>query len=392
MGVLLPKMLRITIVIICVYIDIAKGITSADIIASHNYPVEVHTVVTRDGYILNAFRIPSSKFCRRSGPKPAVLFQHGMTASSDVFLVNGPRDALPFMLADACFDVWLSNSRGTRYSRSHTSLDPSKGEFWHFSWHEIGIEDVAAFIDYILTTTHQRALHYVGHSQGCTTLTVLLSMRPEYNNLVKTAILMAPAVFMAHTATLGQTLLRRYIMRLPDGEFMFHKKFLNDILGATCGLYVVRVFCSTYFMISNGKVSQHLNTSIVPLLTATHPAGISTRQPKHFIQLTDSGKFRMYDFGIIGNMITYRSLSPPDYPLHKVRPLTPVHIFYSDDDFSTSKEDVLNFAARVPQPTMHRIAEKSWHHMDFVHALTVAEVINKPIIEIFNKFDQLKKF
>jgi len=38
---------------------------------------------------------------------------------------------------------------------------------------------------------------------------------------------------------------------------------------------------------------------------------------------------------------------------------------------------------------MHRIPKTTWHHMNFLHALTVAEVINKPIIEIFKELDQL---
>ncbi|XP_016959911.1 lipase 3-like [Drosophila biarmipes] len=382
-------MLHKAVLLLSVYIDIAQGITSADIIASHNYPVEIHTIVTRDGYILTAFRIPSSVFCRQSEPKPVVLFQHGMTASSDVFLVNGPRDALPFMLADACYDVWLSNSRGTHYSRRHIFLSPSKKAFWRFSWHEIGKEDVAAMIDYILAATNQKALHYVGHSQGCTTLVVLLSTRPQYNKLVKTAILMAPAVFMRHTSTLAQTVLRKYIMKTRDHEFMFHNRVLSDILRVKCGLPAANVLCSAFFLMSNGRVSPHFNRSTIPLIAATLPAGISSRQPKHFIQLTDSGKFRMFDFGITKNLLTYRTVAPPDYQLKNVRPLTPVHIFYSDDDFSTTKQDVEHFASRLQEAVLHRISKSSWHHVDFVHAMTVAEVINKPIIQIFKRFEQL---
>ncbi|XP_033167819.1 lipase 3 [Drosophila mauritiana] len=378
-----------TFILLCLCIDLAKGLITSEIIASHNYPVEVHTVLTRDGYYLNAFRIPGSKFCQQSGPKPAVLFQHGMSASSDVFLLNGPQDSLAFMLADACFDVWLSNSRGTRYSRRHVSLDPSNDAFWRFSWHEIGTEDVAAFIDYILDTTKQRALHFLGHSQGCTTLVVLLSMRPEYNKLVKTAVLLAPAVFMRHTSTLSQTIFRRFIMAMPDKEYMYHNGVFNKLLSNVCGLFIARVFCTTFYLISNGKISKHLNTSVIPLIAATLPAGVSTRQPKHFIQLTDSGKFRQFDFGIVRNLIHYKSLEPPDYTLSNVRPLTPVHIFYSDDDSSTAKEDIQNFAARVPEAVMHRISTPGWHHTDFVHSMTVADVINKPVIEIFRSFERL---
>jgi len=139
-------------------------------------------------------------------------------------------------------------------------LDPSDEDFWRFSWHEIGTEDVAAFIDYILDTTKQRALHFLGHSQGCTTLVVLLSMRPEYNKLVKTAVLLAPAVFMRHTSTLLQTVFRSFIMAMPDKEFMYHNGVLNKLLSNVCGLFVARVFCTTFFLISNGKISKHLNT------------------------------------------------------------------------------------------------------------------------------------
>lgn len=39
-----------------------------------------------------------------------------------------------FMLADAGFDVWLTNARGNTYGRAHTYLDPDRDkEFWQFS-------------------------------------------------------------------------------------------------------------------------------------------------------------------------------------------------------------------------------------------------------------------
>ncbi|KAH8233681.1 hypothetical protein KR026_011170 [Drosophila bipectinata] len=354
------------------------------IIKGHNYPVESHYTRTRDDYILQAFRIPNSASCQRPGTKPVVIFLHGMTASADTFLLNGPKDGLPFMLADACYDVWLANFRGTRYSRLHAYLNPNKNEFWRFSFHEIGVEDLAAFIDYILQLTNEKTVNVVAHSQGCTTLLVLLSMRPEYNEKVKTAILMAPAAFMEHTSTLGQTVFRPYIMLSPDSEYLQHSKFRSHIMPTVCRLGRWSV-CNLYLYL-NGRPSSHFNTSVYPSLLATHPAGISTRQPKHFIQLTDSGKFRQYDYGSVKNLIVYGQKSPPDYKLYNVRPLSPVHIFYSDDDSSTNATDIRLLGSKLTSVVMNRITKPTWHHLDFIFATTVAKDINMPIIQILDKF------
>lgn len=94
--------------------------------------------------------------------------------------------------------MWLGNARGTTYARKHVDFNPDddKSEFWDFSWHEIGVYDVPASIDYVLQQTQQESLIYVGHSQGTTDFFVMASELPEYNQKVKLAVSLAPVAFM----------------------------------------------------------------------------------------------------------------------------------------------------------------------------------------------------
>ena len=103
-----------------------------------------------------------------------------------------------YILADAGYDVFLMNSRGTTYSRNHISKNPdnSSSGFWQFTWFEIGVYDNAAVIDYVLEKTNTAKVYFIGLSQGTTTLMVLLSERPEYNEKIAAASLIAPVGYM----------------------------------------------------------------------------------------------------------------------------------------------------------------------------------------------------
>lgn len=48
-----------------------------------------------------------------------VLWHDGIT-----WLLLPPDQSLAFLLADNGFDVWIANTRGTKYSRGHVSLSP----------------------------------------------------------------------------------------------------------------------------------------------------------------------------------------------------------------------------------------------------------------------------
>ncbi|XP_033220877.1 lipase 3-like [Belonocnema kinseyi] len=124
---------------------------------------------------------------------------HGNLGSSADWVVTGPSNGLAFLLADSGYDVWLGNNRGNTYSKNHTMFLETSYGFWDFSWHEMGIYDLPAMIDFILQITGQKQLFYIGYSQGGTQFFVMNSMKPEYNDKIRLGVTFAPAVFLGNT-------------------------------------------------------------------------------------------------------------------------------------------------------------------------------------------------
>lgn len=117
------------------------------------------------------------------------------------------------MLADAGYDVWLGNARGTEPSREHVRLRPNglfQKAYWSFSWHQIGVYDLPAVIDHILDTTKQKQLNYIGFSQGTTSFLVMASSRPDYNDKIHDAHLLAPVANLKDQRNVLFTALAKY--------------------------------------------------------------------------------------------------------------------------------------------------------------------------------------
>ncbi|KAJ9595449.1 hypothetical protein L9F63_013360, partial [Diploptera punctata] len=170
-------------------LDSPVGCSMFDVIKKYGYPAEKHFVTTEDGYILQLFRIPYIH------KKPVAVLHHGLGCTSRDWVLLGPNKSLGYLLADEGYDVWLSNFRGSFYSRNHTYLSIKSKQFWDFSWHEIGIYDAPAIFNYIINTTGVESHYHVGYSMGATVLFVLASMKPEYNKNIRLLVAQGPPVF-----------------------------------------------------------------------------------------------------------------------------------------------------------------------------------------------------
>lgn len=125
----------------------------------------------------------------------------------------------------------MGNARGTRNSRRHIKYQPDgreRKEFWSFSWHEIGVYDLPATIDYILEETKRTQLHYVGYSQGATAFLVMTSILPSYNEKIIWMNAIAPVAFLRNIQSIFHRVFQ-YMYRPIKITFELFKIYELDV-------------------------------------------------------------------------------------------------------------------------------------------------------------------
>ncbi|XP_055375623.1 lipase 1-like [Condylostylus longicornis] len=351
-----------------------------NLVKKYGYPAEIHNVVTEDGYILELHRIP------RPNGQP-VLLQHGILDTSAAWVLMGPTASLGYILYDLGYDVWMGNSRGNRYSKNHKHLNVSSKEFWDFSWHEIGIYDLPATIDYILNVTNYEKIHYIGHSQGTTIFWVMGSERPEYNNKILSMQALAPIAYLnkvrspliALVNILGTLDTAAKILGIK--QLLPHHEYVVQT-----GLYLCQDVAITHSLCSNlifliaGFNHEEWNTKMLPAIIGHVPAGCSVKQAIHFGQIKRSSTFRQYDYGMYTNWKKYGSIKPPNYNLDKIT--APVYFHYSENDWLAHVHDVEILYEKLNNTKgKHLVSHSKFNHLDFLWATNVKSLVYEKVIE-----------
>ncbi|XP_042218607.1 lipase 3-like [Homarus americanus] len=369
--------------------------STPDLIRSSGYPAETHHVTTEDGYILELHRIPCGVQCvltEEHRPRPVALLHHCLLCSSSDFVMNTPDKALAYMMADAGYDVWLTNARGNTYSRNHVHLSPEDKEFWQFSWNEMAMYDVPAVIDYVLNVTRQEDLYYVGFSMGTTVFWAMMSERPEYANKIRFMVALGPVAHVQHIAgPLGY--LAPFVSQieitmnlLGKYELLSFGPVIDRLISTFCNEQLfTSAICQNILFLICGPNPKEMNKEFLPIMLSHTPAGTSVRTVTHYLQEARSGKFQKYDFGTLGNLRQYGSLSPPSYNLSRVT--VPVALFWSDNDWLADPTDVLHLVGQLPHVVYsHRVEDSKFTHLDFVWALHADKLVYHDLLRVLAQY------
>nr|CAD7571521.1 unnamed protein product [Timema californicum] len=243
---------------------------------------------------------------------------------------------LGYSLYDAGYDVWLGNSRGNYYSRKHVNMTKSDPKFWDFSWHDMGVHDIPAVIDYILDHTGHKDLFFIGHSMGCAMFFVGMAAKPRYNDKIRVMFGLGPASYMHNgKSSLTTSIFKGLHYKARDFERLNIHEFLPRVPG--WGRLALSI-CK----------DNHLTQPICR-------GGLSLM----------GGIFSEFDHGLAGNLKAYGMSQPPEYNLSRIT--APVSLYCGESDLVVDCIDVERLHLELTNARMKSLQRiRRYTHLDFV--------------------------
>jgi len=332
-----------------------------------NYPCETHTINTEDGYILTYFRIQAKNQTTMKKGLPPILLQHGFVDSGDTWVIDDEPNAPGLKLANEGYDVWVANSRGTKYCQDHVSLKATDPLFWQFTWQNMTKYDLPAAFEYIHRETNQN-ISYIGHSQGTTIMFAALSERdPTVLKYLDKFVALAPVAWVQHIKSgpmwlMAHSSLASLLTKYGVNQFLpagFRESQLGHIF---CGIFSKE--CGNFLKFLVGADPDYDNVKQFNLILEHEPGGTSVMDAMHWRQQVLSARFCKYDYGVTGNIQHYGQPSPPDYNVSNIN--VPVYMFFGTEDSLVSPRDTQTLLDHLTGSPHVQYKEYPAGHMTYI--------------------------
>ncbi|XP_058044753.1 lysosomal acid lipase/cholesteryl ester hydrolase-like [Ahaetulla prasina] len=359
----------------------------SQMISHHGYASEEYEVLTKDGYYLTINRIPwGRKNIAVIDQKPVVFLQHGLFGDASHWVENMANNSLGFILADAGYDVWLGNSRGTNSSQRHQTFSVDQEEFWNFSFHEMAMYDLPATINFILKKTKQKQLYYIGYSQGATIGFIAFSAMPRLSQKIKMFFALAPVIYFMHVPNhllrvLSSLSQHSFKQILGDKDFRFSHKPVKDFMMKLCTTAFIHQLCPKLIFFPGTYNITNLNMSRIDVYAAHYPDRTSVKTILHWKQMVDTKLFRYFDYEDKNQMI-YKQRVPPSYQIKDM--LVPIAVWSGGQDTLADPKDTELLLSGIVNLVYHR-SWSDWTHWDFIWGLNAAQRMFFKIIQLMEK-------
>nr|EAQ70937.1 hypothetical protein MGCH7_ch7g344 [Pyricularia oryzae 70-15] len=394
----LEAFIRVITLALPVSTSIRDASDFVELCALNGYQAEEHVVQTKDGYLLGLHRLAWRKGEEdqrvNSGPnsvqKRVVYLHHGLLMNSEVWVCQTDTNrSLAFVLVDQGFDVWryiwqLGNNRGNKYSKKSINHSPASTAFWNFSIDEFAFHDIPDSIAYILETTDEKSLSYIGFSQGTAQAFASLAVNPRLNQQVNVFIALAPAM---SPAGLSNRVVDALIKSSPSVLFLlFGRRAIlssatmwETILYPPIFIKVIDVAVSFLFGWKTRNISTSQKLAAYPHLYSF----TSTKSVVHWFQIIRTKSFQMYDDDVqqpLSLSTSSRFTKVAKYPTRNIK--TPIVLVYGGSD---SLVDIKVMLRQLPPQTVATEIPR-YEHIDFLWARDVDAQVFRHVFDALDSF------
>ncbi|KAG6889111.1 hypothetical protein C0995_003680 [Termitomyces sp. Mi166 len=383
---------------------ILKASDFSDLCRIYRYTPEEHVVLTKDGYLLGLHRLPAPKGQQRVGRntstgKPVVYLHHGLLMNSEVWVcLTDEQRALPFVLAEQGYDVWLGNNRfvvvssflpvqrerscnnrGNKYSKKSIHSGPNSAAFWDYSIDDFAWHDIPDSIEYILDITKSAKLSYIGFSQGTAQAFAALSIHPQLNEKINVFIALAPAL---SPAGLANNIVDGLMKASPTLLFLF---FGRKAILSSATMWQSIVYPPLFAKVISTSLIFLFNWRCLNITRAQRTAAFahlysfaSVKSVVHWFQIMRNGAFQMYDddtppvFQVRSAVSAYR---PARFPTNNIA--APVVLMYGDID---SLVDIDVMRTQLPPHTVVHCL-RGYEHLDVLWGKNVHKDVIPHVLE-----------
>lgn len=378
-----------------------------EIIRARGFLGEMYSLRPQTGYIMNLYRIINPLANPNTLNRYPVLYGHGVLFDSHSMIshseharprrpvlgrptinfgdVDGYNDqSLPFMLSNNNFDVWLFDARATNdYNRNLSAEYDMRNSqtFWDFSLDDQALIDLPILMDFVLTKTAAPRLVYVGYSESTFFMFALMTKRPDYAAKVAAFVAMAPVTYVSHIRGLTVPLVVALQELMPAGaNTNFLPQYLYDMfdttLRNTCKIKGLNaIFCGLLYNSIGGPGSGE----ITPEFFSNFYKSTSLKSLRHFIQLYESKRFGMYDYGLENNMRIYKQPLPPAYDLRQIRS-DRIILVRGQSDILSTPEDQSRLIRELGTKPFLDLNIPRYNHFDFVDGKNLIQNVNAPVM------------
>jgi len=332
----------------------------------NKYDVKKYRVITEDQYLLTMFRVRlnDSEFKNLTPERQAnrikpVLLIHGLGNDSACWVSDEGSNSVGNYLLLQGYDVWLANSRGTRWSRARAG--GVNHDYFKYSFQEMGLYDTPAYYDMIqdaYDNPNQKII--VGaHSRGTSSFFAALLDEKTQDLISKNTVMFfafAPVVYMTH---FPNSAARDGIHFLPIVEPLLQKLKVDWLCGDGCG----------------GSDDGYCVQDVLHLGQLINGKGDLLKK---------ESVFRKYDYGESGNEAKYGQKTPPEWNVSDF-PDVKLIIQSNGNDELVSPTDVKLLEQALEGKIDGQYEIPGWGHNDII-----TNENKQPIFDILDKYLGLK--